>query len=197
MPPPTRPDISLQAFEDSVTLVRAGIEKAIKKHGRGGFVSWHEILGKINEEHHELLVEVQKETPERKSELVDIAVAAIWGIASSLSDCLMDESFVSVEDKEPDIKWEWVEKDRTWYAKFPVKVNGVTGEWLVWLTQRPHYCDRGRWGAGVDGVKCSPPDEQEGFPRYFFDLETAKNEMKAWVKMRQEIIKKEVVSVKQ
>jgi len=93
-------------------------------------------------------------------------------------------------DEELGIVWEWVEKDRTWYAKFPVEVNGVKGEWLVWLTQRPHYCDRGRWGVGVDGVGCSPPDEQEGFPRYFFDLETAKEEMRAWVKMRQEIIKK-------
>lgn len=93
-------------------------------------------------------------------------------------------------DKELGVVWEWVEKDKTWYAKFPVQVNGKPGEWLVWLTQRPHYCDRGRWSVGVDGIGCDSPDAQEGFNRYFFDLDTAKDEMREWIKMRQEIIKK-------
>lgn len=91
MSKPVRPPINEASFEAAFKLARARLKKAIDKHGNGGFVSWHEILGKINEEHHELLVEVQKETPERRDELVDIAVAAIWGVASSLSDCLMDE----------------------------------------------------------------------------------------------------------
>jgi len=91
VPPPLRPDISPQAFEAAVKLVRAGIEKAIEKHGRGGFVSWHEILGKIDEEHVEFIKEVQEESPERRDELVDIAVAAIWGVASSLGDCIMKD----------------------------------------------------------------------------------------------------------
>jgi hypothetical protein len=72
-------------------LVKAGIEKAIAKHGNGGFVSWHEILGKIDEEHIEFIKEIQEESPERKDELVDIAVAAIWGVASSLGDCIMPD----------------------------------------------------------------------------------------------------------
>jgi len=92
-------------------------------------------------------------------------------------------------DKELGISWEWVSRDLTWYAKFPVMVNGVKGEWLIWITQRPSYCDRGRWIVGVDGLCCESPDEQEGFSRYFFDIQVAKDEMREWVKMRQEILK--------
>lgn len=91
MAPPIRPEISPIAFESALKLIKAGIEKAIEKHGRGGFVSWHEILGKIDEEHIEFIKEIQGETPERRDELVDIAVAAIWGVASSLSDCIMPD----------------------------------------------------------------------------------------------------------
>lgn len=95
---------------------------------------------------------------------------------------------VDEEDEKAGVEWRWVEADKTWYADFPVEVNGVKGVWKIWLTQRPGYCDRGRWSVGVDGIYSSPPDEQEGFPRYYFDLETAKYEMREWVKMRTEIL---------
>jgi ClpP class serine protease len=49
------------------------------------------FLGKIDEEHVEFIKEVQEESPERRDELVDIAVAAIWGVASSLGDCIMPD----------------------------------------------------------------------------------------------------------
>lgn len=94
-------------------------------------------------------------------------------------------------DKKSNINWIWNEQNKTWEAKFPVEVNGQKGEWLIWMTERPFYCDRGRWSVGVDGIGCSGPDDQEGFTRYFFSIENAKWEMEEWVKMRQEILKKQ------
>lgn len=87
----SRPEISSEKFEEAMVLIRKGIDKAINKHGYGGFVSWHEILGKIDEEHVEFINEVRDETDKRLDEIVDIAVAAIWGVASHLDGCIMKD----------------------------------------------------------------------------------------------------------
>lgn len=52
----------------------------------------------------------------------------------------------------------------------------------IWIETRPGYCDRGRYHAMTD----APLDNQEGWPRYYFDLETAKREVIEWVKVRKE-----------
>lgn len=71
---------------------------------------------------------------------------------------------------------------------------GAGGEWNlygpaagfgnvhVWLTARPPYCDRGHWQASVSGLE--DIDYQDGFPRYFMDLERAKLEMADWLRWR-------------
>lgn len=60
-------------------------EKNARKGGAYGY-SWastHEIHGKLAEEMHELLVEMHlNKLGLFRDELIDIAVAAIWGIAS-------------------------------------------------------------------------------------------------------------------
>jgi len=56
---------------------------------------------------------------------------------------------------------------------------------LIWIQERPHYCDRGRYVVMTD----APLDHQEGWPRYYFDLNVAKTEIDRWVAGRSEIPK--------
>jgi hypothetical protein len=86
-----RPPISSQAFEEAIRIIRERFAKAIEKHGPGAFISWHEIVGKLEEERVEFMVEVQHETRKRDAELTDIAVAAIWGLASHIDNALLDD----------------------------------------------------------------------------------------------------------
>ncbi len=56
------------------------------------------------------------------------------------------------------------------------------------LEARPPHCDRGRWYAKVfpriySSLALSL-DEQDGFPRYYFDRERAILELEAWLKRR-------------
>jgi hypothetical protein len=50
---------------------------------------------------------------------------------------------------------------------------------LVWIEPRPAYFDRGRFSAQYEGSFYITADD--GFPRYYMDLETAKREMRAWL----------------
>lgn len=73
--------------EDSVeranALILSGLDKRLRQHGYGSFASIHEILGIMDEEHYELLMAVhQNDTDQVLAELVDIAVGALFGIAS-------------------------------------------------------------------------------------------------------------------
>lgn len=57
------------------------------------------------------------------------------------------------------------------------------GHHAVTLVERPHYCDRGHWVGNVLGPELYI-DHQDGFPRYFMDLERAQTEMVDWLKWR-------------
>jgi hypothetical protein len=59
-----------------------------------------------------------------------------------------------------------------------IKINGVV---VGTLEPRPSYCDRGRWM-----FRCDLPDldHADGFPRYYMDLERAKDEIVAWFAWR-------------
>jgi len=65
-----------------------------------------------------------------------------------------------------------------WNLHGQLKIN-----WNLWIETRPVYCDRGRYLAKTD----APLDAQEGFPRYYFDLEIAKRELQAWIDARKEL----------
>lgn len=59
---------------------------------------------------------------------------------------------------------------------------------IVTITRRPFYCDRGRYGFIVE-VKPEHRDKMnidwaDGFPRYFFSLQRAFDEMNDWVEFR-------------
>lgn len=54
---------------------------------------------------------------------------------------------------------------------------------LIWMTNRPSYCDRGRILAHTD----LPLDGQEGWPRYYFNRNRAKLEIAEWLAGRKEI----------
>jgi hypothetical protein len=62
---------------------------------------------------------------------------------------------------------------------------------FIWMTARPHYCDRGNWLAHVEplpghreGWQRLSVDGQDLWPRYYFDLDRAKAECEAWLVKR-------------
>ena len=58
------------------------LEIAMMKHGTGSFVSTHEVVGVLDEEFRELKDEVHaNDTDAVRRELLDIAVAAVFGVA--------------------------------------------------------------------------------------------------------------------
>lgn len=59
----------------------------------------------------------------------------------------------------------------------------------IFLEKRPHYCDRGRWYAKPElrfdkDLPGTHVDGQDGWPRYYFDLERAKLEIEEWIRKR-------------
>lgn len=63
---------------------------------------------------------------------------------------------------------------------------------VIYLIARQPYCDRGNWLAQVhpdNGTTLARDlDYQDGWPRYYFDLDRAKLECEAWLKKRQQWI---------
>jgi len=61
---------------------------------------------------------------------------------------------------------------------------------LISLEPRPHYCDRGEWIARVE-VTGDPYkvnlDDVDLWPRYYFNLETAKSEIWEWLHRRKQV----------
>jgi len=55
----------------------------------------------------------------------------------------------------------------------------------ITLEKRPHYCDRGNYIAKLfphpKTQLARDIDEQDGWPRYYFDHERAKLEIEAWL----------------
>jgi len=71
-------------WKAAVREVEAKLMYRVGQKGPGTLVSSHEILGIITEEYHEYIEEVTKNAPEeaKVQELLDIAVAALFGVAS-------------------------------------------------------------------------------------------------------------------
>lgn len=69
-------------------------------------------------------------------------------------------------------------------AAVPMVEAGVHGVYMISIIPRPAYCDRGAYHVIVDWTAGFGLDSQEGFPRYYFELETAKREMELWVNKR-------------
>lgn len=79
-----RAEVTPQAVELALDKLRDQIFKRLHTKGFGSFASSHEILGIIVQETHEFEATVHKKDPS-VDELFDIAVAAIFGVASITS----------------------------------------------------------------------------------------------------------------
>lgn len=76
-----------------------------------------------------------------------------------------------------------------WRAFVRAKDHDGDRTWEILLQPRAGYCDRGRWLANVYADQTPVLDGQEGFPRYYFDLDRAKAELEAWAGARAAIVK--------
>jgi hypothetical protein len=78
-----RPKISKVKMAHTVTDIDTWLLKRIKQKGRGSFISVNEIRGVIDEEYCELREEMHiRDYDGIEHELKDVAVAAIFGLAS-------------------------------------------------------------------------------------------------------------------
>ena len=57
------------------------------------------------------------------------------------------------------------------------------GKMIAFITERPHYCDRGRWDANV-AVPIWRSDADPPNLRYFFNVEYGKEEMIDYLKAK-------------
>lgn len=65
-------------------LVRQALDARLDEKGAHSFTSSHEIKGVLDEEYHELDIAIRKNDPQAVlDELLDIAVAAVFGICSA------------------------------------------------------------------------------------------------------------------
>jgi NTP pyrophosphatase (non-canonical NTP hydrolase) len=66
------------------------LEKRIKKHGKGKFISPAESLGVLCEEYKEVIDAVQSNITEKIfNEMIDVAVASMWAVLSlNQSPCI-------------------------------------------------------------------------------------------------------------
>jgi NTP pyrophosphatase (non-canonical NTP hydrolase) len=80
-----RPQVSTENLLKASEIIMTQIGKRLDQHGRGAYVSSHETLGFMQEEYKELVYAVQSNDDDAvSSELEDVAVVAIFGIASML-----------------------------------------------------------------------------------------------------------------
>ncbi len=77
-----RRQVADQYIREAEKQVSFWLQKRLDEKGRGTLASRHEILGIIEEEHHELVMAVhQGAMAELEAELTDRAVACLFGIA--------------------------------------------------------------------------------------------------------------------
>lgn len=78
-----REKLTHEQFMDALTAVQKQLQKCIEKKGMSACASQHEILGILHEEFSEYEIEVRANDCDKgASELLDIAVGAIFGYAS-------------------------------------------------------------------------------------------------------------------
>lgn len=71
---------------EALKLVGEDLKKRLMKHGRLSFMGPHEILGTVEEEMHELRDAIRSnERMHTISELLDVAVGCVFGVASLIA----------------------------------------------------------------------------------------------------------------
>lgn len=74
-----------------------------------------------------------------------------------------------------------------WHGNDPAGLGYYTieaGGALLYLEQRPAYCDRGSWIVKIDNPGPMWIDDADMFPRYYFKLENALDEIEAFLLKR-------------
>lgn len=89
-------------------------------------------------------------------------------------------------DQRIKLDWKGPDEFGGYRAMVPAKDYRGCGEFEIYAEPRPHYCDRGEWKVIINSLVVSPLDDQEGFPRYYFKLQTLKDEMELWANKRAE-----------
>lgn len=86
----------------------------------------------------------------------------------------------------------WEQKQVDEHDHTSQKYLSIKGrECEVTIETRPCCCDRGNWIAKVHPINYRMNlelDWQDGWPRYYFDLDRAKLECEAWLKKRKQWI---------
>ena len=81
-----REQICDEVLDEAFELFKLHLAKKLEKHGRGEFVGLHETLGILTEEYYEVIEAAKSNSREDFiSELADVAVVAIFGIASLIN----------------------------------------------------------------------------------------------------------------
>ncbi len=86
-----RPEVKIETIEGVIEEILPAVIDKVLKHGSGAFAGPHETYGIIAEEYqNELLSALKANDPKAFStELMDIIVAAVFGIASMrILDCI-------------------------------------------------------------------------------------------------------------
>ena len=65
------------------------------------------------------------------------------------------------------------------------------GARVAFVCKRPSYCDRGHYHAGIE-ILIEGMDVQDGFPRYYMRLETAKDEIERFLNWRIEKVRSDL-----
>ena len=79
----TRRTLRTTELTETTAALNRHLDAALSKNGYGAFVSRHELLGALTEEYHEALDALHSEPPGIvRGELLDIAVACLFGVAS-------------------------------------------------------------------------------------------------------------------
>jgi hypothetical protein len=90
----------------------------------------------------------------------------------------------ALKERQPKLPWEFT-IHLSWFLKVPIKTERGAGDYEVYLTPRPNYCDRGDW---IIYLEChnGDLDGADGFPRYFFGSEDeVKVQMERWLERRE------------
>ena len=94
-----RPQTTLLELQDAISFLIPAAKKRLDKHGHGIAISPHEVYGILAEEMDELVDELRANNRvEFYDELVDIAIAAIFGMVS-LAHIIEDEGQNGVEER--------------------------------------------------------------------------------------------------
>jgi phosphoribosyl-ATP pyrophosphohydrolase len=84
-----RIQLTEKQVEDAFTTFADKFDEVLLKKGLGTFASKHEILGSVTEEYNEVVNAVHnKDNKNLQEELLDVAVAAIFGLACVQSETI-------------------------------------------------------------------------------------------------------------